>query len=105
MRHADRLKITLPSAFAFSRIAWSCLYFHDVWDELMYDGKSMLYWCKREMKWAAYWLLKTYIPAGDGKRTGAWSSKDQFVIMVCFCDLAVSLYQKLRARQCQRLHT
>jgi Glycosyl hydrolase family 9 len=80
-RCADRLKITLPTAFTVSRLAWSCLYFHDVWAGLQFQGKSMLYWCKREIKWGAYWLLKTYAPGG-GKRTGTWGSKDKFVIML-----------------------
>jgi hypothetical protein len=41
----------------------------------------MLYWCKREVKWGAYWLLKTHVPGGNGKRTGHWERDDQFVIM------------------------
>ena len=81
---ADRLKITLPTAYAIARLAFSCLYFHDVWAALEYDKQSMLYWCKREVKWGAYWLLKAHIPGGK-KRTTKWTNKDQLVIMVRSC--------------------
>jgi hypothetical protein len=66
-----------------ARLAWSCLYFHDVYEKHQYQGKSLLYWCKREVKFGAYWLLKTHIPAESGqRRSGKWGEGDQFVLMV-----------------------
>lgn len=85
---ADRLKITLPTSYMLSRLAWSCSYYHDVYAGLQYDGQSMLYWCKREVKFGAYWLLRTHVPGAAG-RTKTWGADDKFVIMVRLCASAV----------------
>jgi hypothetical protein len=64
-----------------ARVAWSCLYFHDVWAGITFQGKSMLHWCTREVEWSTRWLLKTYVPK-SGKRDGSWHSGDKYVIML-----------------------
>jgi hypothetical protein len=64
-----------------SRLAWSCAYYHDVYAGIQYEGQSMLYWCKREVKFGAYWLLRTHVPGAAG-RTATWGADDKFVIMV-----------------------
>jgi hypothetical protein len=41
----------------------------------------MLYWCKREIKFGGYWLLKTHIVGAAG-RTDMWGADDRLVLMV-----------------------
>jgi hypothetical protein len=62
-------------------MAWSCAYFHDVYATLQYQGQSMLYWCKREVKWGGFWVLRAHIPGAAG-RTDKWGADDKLVLMV-----------------------
>ena len=48
----------------------------------MYEGRSLLYWCKREVKWAADYLMKLHI-YDSATRPSVWDSEtDNLVIMV-----------------------
>lgn len=78
--HADRLKVTLATSYFLSRLAWSCLAHQELYEALQYEGESMMHWCKREVEWAAEWLLKTHVASGgDG---GGWQAGDRLVLMV-----------------------
>jgi hypothetical protein len=81
---ADRLKVTQASAYALSRMAISCTLFRQAYEQLTYDGQSMLHWCQREARWGADWLLRTHV-LGRGRTAApsAWDPTDKFVAMVC----------------------
>lgn len=81
MVRADRLKVTLPTAYMTSRLAWSCLLQRETYAQLRYGGASMLHWCEREVAWGARWLLKTYVYSG-ASRPSTWSAGDKFVVQV-----------------------
>lgn len=83
--HADRLKITLASGFALSRLAFSCLYHADVYSQHNYKGRNMMYWCKREVRWGAEYLLKTHVTKGGAGSKETFDGDDKFVIMVRSC--------------------
>jgi hypothetical protein len=78
---ADRLKVTLAEGYFASRIAWSCLYQQKVYSSMQYHDKDMLFWCKREVKWAAESLLKAHQYQG-GSRPDKWNDGDQMVVQV-----------------------
>jgi hypothetical protein len=66
-----------------SHIAWLCSYYADAYKQVLYDGKDLLYWCKREIRWAADWLLKTHRFNG-AQRPAKWNSDtDHLVIQAC----------------------
>ena len=75
----DRLKISLASGYSMARIAFSCLYWQDTYEQARFEGQSMLHWCKREIAWGADFALKTHVSKSP-KET--WQSDDKFVIMV-----------------------
>jgi hypothetical protein len=63
-------------------MAWICSYYYEMYDQVMYEGKSLLYWCKREVKWGTDYLLKLHLYEGT-TRPSTWNSDtDQLVIMV-----------------------
>lgn len=75
------------SAYFLSRLAWSCLYQADAWNSpaFAYGGKRAMHWCKREVKWAADYLMKAHIKGGQiapYPRTREWSLNDEYVVMV-----------------------
>ena len=81
---ADRLKISLASGYALARLAFSCLYWADTYNQVMFEGKSMMYWCKREVVWGADWLLKTHISKNP---KDVWQWNDKFAVMVRRCHI------------------
>jgi hypothetical protein len=63
-------------------MAWICSYYYKMYDQVMYEGKSMLYWCKREVKWGTDYLLKLHLYEGS-TRPSTWNDKtDRLVVMV-----------------------
>lgn len=63
-------------------MAWICSYYADTYEGMMYEGRSMLYWCKREVKWAADYLMKMHLYA-NSTRPSTWDSEtDNLVIQV-----------------------
>jgi hypothetical protein len=78
---ADRIKATFAESYMTSRLAWSCLYQHKLYASVLYQGQSMLFWCKREVKWAAEYLLKAHIYKGN-RRSSTWRSGDSLVLNV-----------------------
>jgi hypothetical protein len=71
---ADRLKITLPSAYTTARLAWSCMFYESLYSQTLYQGFSMYQWCVREVKWSVQYLLKCHIQQ---------NGKDALVVQVC----------------------
>ena len=57
-----------------ARLAFSCLYWADTYNAVQFEGKSMMYWCKREVQWGADWLAKTHL---SKKPKAKWQSGDQ----------------------------
>jgi hypothetical protein len=79
---ADRLKITVALSYFISHLAWSCSYYEQSYANMEYDGKTMLYWCKREVKWAIDYLLRTHVFPGT-ERPSVWNdATDKLVLMV-----------------------
>ena len=78
---ADRLKITLPTSYMVSRLAWSCLLHQDTYAEVEYNNETMLHWCLREVEWGTDWLLRTHVFSGSVRPT-EWAEDDQFVVQV-----------------------
>jgi hypothetical protein len=64
-----------------ARIAFSCLYYQDTYEQVQFEGKSMLFWCKREIAWGADFALKTHVSANP---KATWQDGDKFVVMVRF---------------------
>lgn len=83
---ADRLKVTQASAYYISRTAINCALFRGVYENLKFDGETMMHWCKREVRWGADWLLKTHVRAEKGNEGASkWklgANGDKFVAMV-----------------------
>jgi hypothetical protein len=92
---ADHLKVTLPTGFAVSRMAWVCQYHKATLERLRHDGEgesnfaassdgilgtkshrelfgttSAFDWCAREVQWGAEWLEQAHFTGGDGKTIG-----------------------------------
>lgn len=70
-----------------SRLAVNCLYFREFYEATMFGGETMMHWCKREVQWAADWLMKTHITSGP--KSDKWKEADQLVVMVRLSLLAV----------------
>ena len=74
----NRLKITLASGYALARLAFTCLYYKDIYLATEFEGRNMWYWCHREVKWGADWLLKAHLT--DSPHSGSWGSGDKLVL-------------------------
>ena len=89
---ADHLKVTIPTGFAVSRLAWMCNYHKDTLKNVRFDpndsgisdfgsfegtrknsdlfaSRSMFGWCKREVAWGAKWLQQAHF-SQNGQTTG-----------------------------------
>lgn len=75
------MKITLPTSYLISRLAWSCLYQQKTYRQVTYDGETMWHWCLREVEWGTRWLLKTHVYKGQ-QRPSRWTKGDKFVVQV-----------------------
>jgi hypothetical protein len=83
---ADHLKVTIPTAFAVSRLAWVCKYHRNSLEALtfhgtgtsdfgamfgvksnseLFGGQNIYEWCKREVTWGARWLEQAHFQSSD----------------------------------------
>ena len=74
------------SSYFLARLAWTCLYQRKAWSSaaFAYGGKPMMHWCKREVKFAADWVMKAHVQNGKiapYPRSRKWGANDQFVAM------------------------
>eukprot|EP00892_Ulva_mutabilis_P001195 jgi/Ulvmu1/11076/UM007_0258.1 len=78
----NRLKITLTTSYLISHLGWICSYYEETFAAIEYDGETVLHWCKREVRWALDYLLRTHRFEGPERPSDWTDATDSLVLMV-----------------------
>lgn len=65
-----------------SHLGWVCAYYEDTFAAIEYSGETVLYWCKREVRWAMDYLMRMHRFEGP-ERPADWNdATDSLILMV-----------------------
>lgn len=117
----SHLKVTFPTGYVVSKLAWMCEYYRPTLSKLRFEGggttsfgsagsrknedlfggKSAYEWCKREVHWGASWLRKAAMMGNDGTLEGLVVQVHICMHpIVCFSILSSSLYTASNCSRC-----